>query len=169
MFRKYSLPERRIYIVSQFDHPREITPLAVKCADEIINSGVIINNQTTLLRGVNDDPQVLAELLNGLTAIGINPYYVFQCRPVKRVEEKFQLSLKAGFNIVEQAKTLLNGHSKRFRYVMSHDLGKIEILGFMQDSMLFKYHQAHDEALLGKIFSLSIDDETGWLNRTDPN
>ena len=117
-----------------------------------------------MLKGVNDDPNVLAELQNKLCSIGISPYYVFQCRPVKRVKSKFQVSLVKGFEIVVKAKRMLNGPSKRFRYIMAHQTGKIEIVGIMGDYMYFKYHRAKSPKNRGKFFRKRINDKAGWLD-----
>jgi KamA family protein len=141
LLRKYSLKDRRIYVVTQFNHPREITVKSTASVSRLIGCGVILNNQTVLLKGVNDRPHTLAELQEGLVRIGLNPYYVFQCRPVKRVKHRFQDSLYRGYHIVEGAKRMLNGHSKRFKYVMSHRTGKIEIVGITGRDIYFKYHQ----------------------------
>jgi len=161
---KYSRPDRRLYVVTQFNHPREITSQSIKAVDNLINSGVIVNNQTVLLKGVNDDPATLAELQNSLVGIGVNPYYVFQCRPVKRVKQHFQVPLYKGIKIVKKAKEHCNGHSKRFKYIMSHKTGKIEILGIFHNKMYFKYHQAKDRDYLGKIFTRPVDKNAGWLD-----
>ena len=164
LFSRYSRPDRRIYVVTQFNHPKEITKQSIKAVDNLIKSGVIVNNQTVLLKGVNDNPITFANLLNGLVSIGANPYYVFQCRPVKRVKHHFQLPLCKGIEIIEKAKALCNGHSKRFRYIMSHRTGKIEILGIFDGEIYFKYHQAKDRKKIGKIFKKPIDEKAGWLD-----
>ncbi len=164
ILKKHSRPDRRLYVVTQFNHPREITKQSKKAVDNLINSGVIVNNQTVLLKGVNDNPIILAELQNGLVGIGVNPYYVFQCRPVKRVKHCFQVPLWQGAKIVEKVKELCNGHSKRFKYVMSHKTGKIEILGLIRDEIYFKYHQAKNRKDLGRIFKHKIDEKAGWLD-----
>ncbi len=57
-----SQESRRIYVVTQFNHPREITQKATDAVSRLIRSGVILDNQSVLLRGVNDDPETLAEL-----------------------------------------------------------------------------------------------------------
>ena len=163
LLREHSVNERRIYIVTHFNHPREITQEATDAVGALINSGVIVDNQTVLLKGVNDDPTIMAELLNRLVGIGINPYYIFQCRPVKRVKSNFQVPLKRGYEIVEEAKKLLNGHSKRFRYVMSHRTGKIEIVGLTEDEFYFKYHQAKEKDI-GRFFSKPMNETAGWLD-----
>jgi KamA family protein len=159
-----SLKNRRTYVVTQFNHPREFTQKATDAVDSLIRAGVIINNQTVLLKGVNDNPGILAELQNKLVGIGVNPYYVFQCRPVKRVKNNFQVPLYRGYEIVENAKKKLNGHSKRFKYIMSHQTGKIEIVGIMGDYIYFKYQQAKAPKDIGKFFRRKINKTAGWLD-----
>ena len=161
---RYSRPDRRIYVVTQFNHPREITRQSIQAVDNLLKSGVIVNNQTVLLKGVNDNPVTLTNLLNRLVGIGVNPYYVFQCRPVKRVKHHFQVPLCKGIKIVEEAKAHCNGHSKRFRYIMSHRTGKIEILGIFDDEIYFKYHQAKNRKKIGKIFKRPVDEYAGWMD-----
>ena len=161
---KYSHSRRRLYVVTQFNHPKEITKQSIKAVDNLIKSGVIVNNQTVLLKGVNDKASTLAELQNRLVGIGVNPYYVFQCRPVKRVKSHFQVPIYQGIAIVEKAKEKCNGHSKRFKYIMSHKSGKIEILGIVNEEIYFKYHQAKRRKNLGKIFKRKVDEKAGWLD-----
>ena len=116
-----------------------------------------------MLRGVNDNPVTLVNLLNSLVSIGVNPYYVFQCRPVKSVKHNFQVPLYRAIKIIETAKAHCNGYSKRFRYIMSHRTGKIEILGIFNGEIYFKYHQAKDRQKLGKMFTHPVDETTSWL------
>jgi lysine 2,3-aminomutase len=142
---EYSSPERRLFVVTQFNHPKEITRQSIEAVDNLIKCGVVVNNQTVLLKGVNDNPKALAELQNRLVGIGVNPYYVFQCRPVKRVKKQFQVPICEGVNIIEKAKARCNGLSKRFRYIMSHRTGKIEIVGIVDNEIYFKNLQAKNE------------------------
>jgi KamA family protein len=164
IFKKYSQGDKRLYVVTQFNHPREITPQSISAVSNLINAGVMLSNQTVLLRGVNDNPDTLASLMNRLVSIGVTPYYVFQCRPVKRVKHHFQVPICEGVRIVEKAKADCNGHSKRFKYVMSHETGKIEILGIINDEIYFKYHEAKDRENLGVMFKLQLDEKAGWLD-----
>jgi len=164
IFKKYSKSDRRLYVVTHFNHPREITPQSIRAVSNLIKSEVLLSNQTVLLRGVNDNPETLAALMNRLVSIGVTPYYVFQCRPVKRVKHHFQVPICEGVRIVEKAKANCNGHSKRFKYVMSHKTGKIEILGIMNGDIYFKYHEAKDRENLGMIFKRRVDERAGWLD-----
>jgi KamA family protein len=164
VFRRYSRTFKRIHLVTQVDHPREITLKTTKAIDRLLTAGVPVSNQAILLKGVNDNPETLAELQRRLVAIGINPYYVFQCRPVKRVKRRFQLPLVKGYRIVEEAKRRLSGLSKRFRYVMSHRSGKIEVVAISNDEIFLKYHQARDPQNLGRFFRRRISGDAGWLD-----
>lgn len=163
ILREYS-SKKEIYIVTQFNHPREITPESAAAARQLAELGIPLRNQTVLLRGVNDDPAILGTLLKKLTAIGVIPYYVFQCRPVTGVMSHFQVPLREGYQTVEAAKAMQNGQGKCFRFVMSHPTGKIEILGPANGrDMLFKYHQAKSAEDQGRIFSQAVSAEQGWL------
>jgi lysine 2,3-aminomutase len=161
---EYSSPERRLFVVTQFNHPKEITKQSIEAVDILIKSGIGINNQTVLLKGVNDNPETLADLQNRLVGIGVNPYYIFQCRPVKRVKKQFQVPICEGVKIIEKAKERCNGLSKRFRYIMSHRTGKIEIIGIVDNQIYFKYHQAKNKKDTGRIFNRKIDPKAGWLD-----
>jgi lysine 2,3-aminomutase len=164
ILKRNSHPNRRIYVVTQFNHPREITEHSTRAVSNLISSEVLLSNQTVLLKGVNDRPETLAALQNTLVSIGVSPYYVFQCRPVKRVKHHFQVPLCEGVRIIEEAKTKCNGHSKKFKYIMSHRTGKIEILGIMDEWIYFKYHQAKSRENLGKMLRYKADQKAGWLD-----
>lgn len=163
VFKEFSVPNRRIYIVTQFNHPKEITEESTSAINLLLESNVLVNNQSVLLKGVNDDPEILAELMNRLVSIGVSPYYVFQCRPVKRVTH-FQVPLIKGYQIVKETKKRLDGFGKRFRYVMSHKTGKIEIVGMIDDNMYFKYHQAKDPNNRGKFFKKKVTKDARWFD-----
>lgn len=161
---------KQIIIVTQFNHPRELTPDAVQAIRMLQDVGCIIRNQTVLLKGVNDDADILARLMNGLVSYGVIPYYIFQCRPVIGVQNQFQVPLMQGIEIVEKAKQQMNGQAKSVRYAMSHPTGKIEILGKTgPNKLLFKYHQAKYDQDHGRIFTQKISQEQCWLNQMEGN
>lgn len=160
--------KKRLYVATQFNHPKEVTREARKALDALHQCGVIVRNQSVLLRGVNDDPKILADLLRRLIRSGVTPYYLFQCRPVTGVKNRFQLAIARACSIVEEAKHMQNGLGKAFRYVLSHDTGKIEIIGPLDDGRcLFKYHQAKAPENQGRIFSVKLRPDQCWLHRED--
>lgn len=158
---------KQIYIVTHFNHPRELTPEAKRAIDALRDTGADIKNQTVLLRGVNDDPSTLASLFTGLTAWGVTPYYLFQCRPVKGVQSTFAVPIAVGSDIVRAARRRLNGPSKQFRYALSHKTGKIEVLGRYEsgadEKLLFRYHQAKNPDDDGRIFGIPSAEVGEWL------
>ncbi len=164
VLRRHSRPQRRLFITTQFNHEREITARAVEAISLLIRCGVVINNQTVLLKGVNDDPKGLAGLQSNLVRVGVNPYYVFQCRPVQRVRKTFSVPVADGYRIVEEAKAALDGYAKRFKYVMSHRSGKIEILAVRGDRVLLKYHEARDRRNDGRVLERTLTEGAAWLD-----
>ena len=157
----------QLMVVTQFNHPRELTGEAKRGVSELLKLGVNVRNQTVLLKGVNDLPQILAELMNGLVSTGVIPYYVFQCRPVLGVKNQFQVPIARGEEILKKAATMMSGQAKSFRYVLSHPSGKIEILGSFEGEMLFKYHQAKAEKDRGRMFKVRLKEDQCWLNDSD--
>ena len=134
---------------------------------EIRNSGVAVNNQAVLLKGINDSIEDLVNLMNELVRIGVNPYYLYQCMPVSRVRHHFQVSLKRGTQMVAAAKRQLDGYAKRFKFIMGHDIGKIEICGITDDNKLVM-SQIHarpeqpEEA--SRIIIRDLTEDAGWLD-----
>lgn len=162
--------QKQIYIVTQFNHPNELTPESRKAIHLLMKAGIVIKNQTVLLKGVNDNGKVLGTLLKELVASGVVPYYIFQCRPVSGVKNQFQVPLLKGYEIVEEAKRMQNGQGKCIRYIMSHKTGKIEILGTLKENtalkeneMLMKYHQAKNDADIGRLFTLPLTPDQTWI------
>jgi len=163
MIRKYSTPEKRIYIMAQFNHPRELSSQAVEALGMLLSAGAIVVNQTPLLRGVNDDPAVLADLFRKLSFIGVPPYYIFQCRPTLG-NRMFQVPVEESYAIIEAAKAQVSGLAKRARFVMSHATGKIEIAGLTDDYVFFKYHQAADPENIGKFMAFRRNPDALWFD-----
>ena len=164
IFRQFA-DKKQIYIVSQFNHPRELTWQSREVIRIFRRMGIVFKNQTVLLKGVNDDPQVLGSLLRELTAAGVVPYYVFQCRPVRGVKNQFQVPLERGVRIVDEAKNMQNGQGKCIRYCMSTPKGKIEILGQLPDGqMVFKFNQAKDSQDASRLFSMNLEPGQCWLD-----
>ena len=83
LMREHSRPERRIYLMAHFDHPRELTPEPLAGLAGWQESGVTCVNQCPLIRGINDDPDVLGDMWSRLSYVGWPPYHLFQGRPTE--------------------------------------------------------------------------------------
>jgi KamA family protein len=163
----YSTPEKRVYVMAHFDHPRELTEPAVKGMDVLIRAGVICVNQNPLLRGINDDPDVLAELYRRLSFIGVPPYYLFQGRPTAG-NEPYEVPIVEGYHIFEAAKKQISGLAKRARFAMSHETGKIEIVGVDDHHIYLRYHRAKKPADEGRFMIYHRNDSAYWLDQLEP-
>ncbi|HUF46426.1 MAG TPA: radical SAM protein [Vicinamibacterales bacterium] len=166
-FRKYSTPTKRIYLMAHFDHPRELTEPAIEGIDAFIKSGVICVNQCPLIRGVNDDPAVLSELYQKLAWIGCPPYYLFQGRPTAG-NEPYEVPIVRGWHIYREALRHGSGLSRRARFCMSHETGKIEILAVDDRHVYLRYHRARNPENRGRFMIYKRNDEAYWLDQLEP-
>ncbi|WP_028548949.1 KamA family radical SAM protein [Paenibacillus sp. UNC451MF] len=160
--RKYSTADKRIYVMAHINHPREITEEAKRGFEALHQAGAIVVNQTPILRGINDHPAVLAELLDKLSWAGVTPYYFFINRPVAGNRD-FVLPLSEVYRIVEQAKARTSGLGKRIRLSMSHTSGKIEILAIENGKAYLKYHQSREDQY-GKFMIMDCPKDAAWFD-----
>lgn len=160
--KEFSTAEKRIYVMAHINHPREITAEAMRGFEALHQAGAIVVNQTPVLRGINDDPEVLGDLLDRLSWAGVTPYYFFVNRPVAG-NKSFVLPLKDVYRIVEEAKSRTSGLGKRVRLSMSHTSGKIEILAIENGKAYLKYHQSRDNEY-GKFMVLDCPDDAAWFD-----
>lgn len=162
LIRTFSSVEKRIYIMAHINHPREITPEAKKAFAALHDAGAVIVNQTPVLKGINDDPGVLGELLDKLSWAGVTPYYFFVNRPVAG-NRAFALPLEQVYRVVEMAKARTSGLGKRVRLSMSHSSGKIEILAIEHGKAYLKYHQSREDRY-GEFMVLDCPPDTAWFD-----
>lgn len=95
-----------IWLNTHFNHYREITPESAAACDMLLRSGVPVNNQSVLLRGVNDSVEVQRKLCQGLLKIKVRPYYLYQCDEVQGTEH-LRTPVETGLQIIEG----LRGHT----------------------------------------------------------
>ncbi|WP_151734921.1 KamA family radical SAM protein [Paenibacillus tengchongensis] len=160
--REHSTAEKRIYVMAHVDHPREITPEARLAFTALHEAGAIVVNQTPVVRGINDDPRVLGELLDQLSWAGVTPYYFFINRPIAGNRD-FALPLAEVYRVVEEAKARTSGLGKRVRLSMSHTTGKIEILAIENGKAYLKYHQSK-AGDYGKFMILDCPPDAEWFD-----
>ena len=93
------------YINTHFNHPREVTAETERACSLLADAGIPLGNQTVLLRGVNDDTEIMKELMKKLLAIRVKPYYIYQADLVFGTDH-FRTSVEKGLEIV----SALRGH-----------------------------------------------------------
>jgi len=160
---EYSLPDRKIFVMAHFNHPRELTEQALKGLQLLQKAGAITVNQSPLIRGVNDKPEIIAELFSTLSYNGVVPYYLFLCRPTLG-NEPYMVPIERGLEIFEEARRRLAGLAKQARLCMSHRTGKIEVVGKMENKIVFRYHRAPNPLDCGRVMIFDSDPSAGWLD-----
>jgi lysine 2,3-aminomutase len=102
MLKKY----HPLYINTHFNHPLEFTPESTAALAKIADAGFPLGNQTVLLRGINDDPEVMKKLMHLLLKHRVKPYYIYQC-DLSRGIGHFRTPVRVGIQIMES----LRGHT----------------------------------------------------------
>ena len=104
MVRKY----HPVYMNTHFNHPSELTPESVAALGRLADAGVPLGCQTVLLRGVNDDPQVMKELMQKLLKARVRPYYIYMADQVAGGEH-FRTQVEKGLEIVKALRGWTSG------------------------------------------------------------
>ncbi|PSS22823.1 hypothetical protein M430DRAFT_135122 [Amorphotheca resinae ATCC 22711] len=78
---------KQVALHTHFNHPQEITWVTREAAQKLFQNGVVVRNQSVLLRGVNDNVQTMSALIRELADSNIQPYYVYQCDMVQGIED----------------------------------------------------------------------------------
>ena len=105
MLKKY----HPVWLNTHFNHPKELTPEATEACRKLADAGVPLGNQSVLLRGVNDCPHIMKDLVHGLVKMRVRPYYIYQCDLSKGIEH-FRTKVSKGIEIIEA----LRGHTSGY-------------------------------------------------------
>jgi len=104
MVRKY----HPVYMNTHFNHPSELTPDSVAALARLADAGIPLGCQTVLLKGVNDDPQVMKELMQKLLMARVRPYYIYMADQVAGGEH-FRTQVEKGLEIVKALRGWTSG------------------------------------------------------------
>jgi lysine 2,3-aminomutase len=97
-----------VFMNTHFNHPDELTPAAVAALDRLSKAGVPLGCQTVLLKGVNDDPVIMTELMHRLLKARVRPYYIYMCDPVAGGEH-FRTTVQKGLEIIQALRGWTSG------------------------------------------------------------
>lgn len=98
-----------IWLNTHFNHPNEVTEESKEACARLANAGIPLGNQSVLLRGVNDCPNIIMRLVHELVKIRVRPYYIYQCDLSLGIEH-FRTPVSKGIEIMEN----LRGHTSGF-------------------------------------------------------
>ena len=96
------------YINTHFNHPDELTPAAVKALGMLADAGIPLGCQTVLLKGVNDDPEIMKALMQRLLVARVRPYYIYMCDQVAGAEH-FRTTVEKGLEIIQALRGWTSG------------------------------------------------------------
>ncbi len=102
MLKKY----QPLYVNVHFNHPNEMTDEACHALWKLADNGIPLGNQSVLLRGINDHPGVMKNLIHLLLKNRVKPYYIYQCDLSKGISH-FRTPVSVGIQIIES----LRGHT----------------------------------------------------------
>jgi lysine 2,3-aminomutase len=120
-------PFHPIWVMTHFNHPKELTALAREGLRRLVDGGFPVMNHTVLLRGVNDDSVVLTELFRGLVRERVKPYYLLQSDPVRGTGH-LRTPLDTGLRIMAELQGRLSGIAlPKFIVDTPGGLGKVPV------------------------------------------
>jgi lysine 2,3-aminomutase len=114
-----------IWLNTHFNHPAELTPEAAEACGRLAEAGVPVGNQTVLLRGINDDAATLKELFEGLIAMRVRPYYLYQAQLIGGTAH-FRTSIEKGMGLMKQIQGTTSGFAIP-RYILDTPFGKVPL------------------------------------------
>lgn len=101
-------PHHPLWVMTHFNHPNEVTYEARAACERLADAGFPVMNQTVLLRGVNDNADVLEALFRALVRVRVRPYYLLQADPVRGTGH-LRTTLDEGLQIIETLQGRLSG------------------------------------------------------------
>lgn len=101
-------PNQPVYVGIHFEHPDEVTPETVVACTTLRKLGCILYSQSVFLKGVNDDVDTLHALFSRLIEIGVKPYYIYRCDPV-RGAERFIVEFEREIEIMTKLRSVMSG------------------------------------------------------------
>lgn len=104
MLKKY----HPIYVNTHFNHPWEITDESKKACGMLADSGIPVGNQCVLMKDVNDNADTMKELMKGLLAMRVRPYYIYMADLTKGANH-FRTPIKTGLEIMDKLRGHISG------------------------------------------------------------
>ncbi len=178
MIKKY----HPIYVNTHFNHPWEITPESTKACEMLVNAGIPVGNQAVLMKGVNDDPEVLKELFLKLLKIRVKPYYLFMADETKGTNH-FRTSIDRGIEIMDKLRGYISGLAIPYfvidapggggkipilpQYVLHRDENRIVMRNYKNE--VYVYRDVKDEYERANKISVEIIDKKNGGSKKPKN
>lgn len=125
---------KALAVAFSLNHPDEISPAVARAVRRLVTRGIVVRGQVTLLKGVNDDPNVLLDLYTLFATVGIVPYYLYHCMPVVGAFH-FRTSVQRGRDLMHILAPLSGVTAPNYVYVTpvgKHRVGFADTLEYVE-------------------------------------
>jgi lysine 2,3-aminomutase len=99
-----------LYMSIHFTHTNELTPEVAEACNRLADAGIVTFSQTVLLNNVNDTPEQMRDLMQGILELRVRPYYIYQCDPVAGTGH-FRTQVQTGLDIMEHLRGHITGYA----------------------------------------------------------
>ena len=160
-------------LMAHSSHSRELEPeVAQKAVERVLNAGAVIRCQAPLIRKVNDDPNVWAQLWRTQVKLGMVPYYMFVERDTG-AKAYFEVSLARAYKVFTEAYCQVSGLCRTVRGPsMSASPGKVLVDGITEVGgekvFVLKFLQGRDPGWVNRVFFAKYDSKATWLDDLKP-
>jgi len=164
---------RNLSVMSHYSHTAELdTPMSQAAIERVRSAGAVVRCQAPLIRHVNDDPEVWANMWKREVTLGAVPYYMFVERDTGP-RRYFEVPLHRAFEIFTEAYQRVSGLERTVRGPsMSCTPGKVLVDGIaeVQGQKVFalKFIQGRNPEWANRVFFAKYDETARWLDDLKP-
>lgn len=99
---------KTVYVALHANHPREMSKAVRDACRRLVDAGIVMVSQSVLLKGINDDAEVLAELMRAFVETRIKPYYLHHPDMAPGTSH-FRLSIAEGQALLKALRSKVSG------------------------------------------------------------
>ncbi len=164
---------KHLAYMAHFNHPAELEGYAVeKAIKRILDTGAVIRTQSPVLKHINDDPKIWADMLRKQVKLGCVPYYMFVARNTG-AQHYFSIPLIEAWKIFRETYQSVSGICRTLRGPsMSCLPGKVQILGVAEIKnekvMVFRMIQGRNPDWAARPFFAEYDEKAIWYTDLKP-
>lgn len=173
LFEKVNKSGKHLTIMAHFNHPVELsTPAVEEAIKNIRATGTQIRTQAPIMRGINDNGDLWAEMWKKQVSLGCIPYYMFIARDTG-ARDFFAVPLEECYELFRTAYSQVSGIARTVRGPsMSAAPGKVQVLGtqeiFGEKVFVLNFLQGRNPDWVNRPFFAKYDSEALWLDDLKP-
>ena len=99
-----------LWMSIHFTHPNECTHEVFRACGFLADAGIPLGSQTVLLKGINDQVEIMKTLMQLLMRMRVRPYYLYQCDPIVG-SAHFRTPVEKGVEIIRGLRGFTSGYA----------------------------------------------------------